>query len=82
LTQRRGGAKKTQRIALQTVFVFPLRTSAPLRRETPCRQTLALAWVGGLLSSVPVAALLPPLCALLLWWGVGRVEAAARPPLP
>jgi len=27
---------------------------------------------------VPVAALLPPLCALLLWWGVGRVEAAAR----
>jgi hypothetical protein len=41
---------------------------------------LALAWVGGRPGGGPAAALLPPLCALLLWWGVGRVEAAARPP--
>ncbi|MFN3982825.1 MAG: hypothetical protein ACK4SA_20790 [Caldilinea sp.] len=40
---------------------------------------LALAWVGRLPGSAVVTALLPPLCALLLWWGVGRVEAAARP---
>ncbi len=39
---------------------------------------LALAWVGGLPGSAVVTALLPPLCALLLWWGVGRVEAARR----
>jgi len=39
---------------------------------------LALAWVGGLPGGAQAAALLPPLCALLLWWGVGRVEAAAR----
>lgn len=35
---------------------------------------LALAWVGKLPGSAPAAALLPPLCALLLWWGVVRVE--------
>jgi hypothetical protein len=40
---------------------------------------VALAWVGGLPGSAPTAALLPPLCALLLWWGVGRVEAAVGP---
>ena len=41
---------------------------------------LALAWVGGLPGSAPAAALLPPLCALLLWWGVGRVERRATVP--
>jgi hypothetical protein len=39
---------------------------------------LASAWVGGLPGSALAAALLPLLGALLLWWGVGRVEAAAR----
>jgi len=39
---------------------------------------LALAWVGGLPGGALAAALLPPLCALLLWWGVVRVEATAR----
>jgi len=37
---------------------------------------LALAWVGGLPGGALAAALLPPLCALLPWWGVVRVEAA------
>jgi len=81
LTQRRGGAKNTQRIALQAVLVFPLRTSAPPRlcvERPPRRQTLALAWVGGLPGGAPAAALLPLVCALLLWWGVGRVEAERR----
>jgi len=40
---------------------------------------LALAWVGGLPGGALAAALLPPLCALLLWWGVVRVEAAVGP---
>ncbi|HHW87800.1 MAG TPA: hypothetical protein GX400_16540 [Chloroflexi bacterium] len=40
---------------------------------------LALAWVGGLPGGGLAAALLPPLCALLLWWGVGR--AAETPSL-
>ena len=39
---------------------------------------LALAWIGGLPGGAVAAALLPLLCALLLWWGVARVEAAAR----
>jgi len=33
--------------------------------------------VSGLPGSAPAAALLPLLCALLLWWGVGRVERRA-----
>lgn len=37
---------------------------------------LALAWATRLPGSALAAALLPPLCALLLWWGVVRVEAA------
>ena len=40
---------------------------------------LALAWIGGLPGGAVAAALLPLLCALLLWWGVARVEAAAPP---
>lgn len=40
--------------------------------------TLALAWVGGLPDSSLAAAPLPPLGALLLWWGVVRVEAERR----
>lgn len=40
---------------------------------------LALAWVDGLPGGAPAAALLPPLCALLLWWGVERGETAAHP---
>ena len=35
---------------------------------------LALAWLFKLPGSALAAALLPSLCALLLWWGVGRVE--------
>jgi UDP-N-acetylmuramyl pentapeptide phosphotransferase/UDP-N-acetylglucosamine-1-phosphate transferase len=35
---------------------------------------LALAWFFKLPGSALAAALLPALCALLLWWGVGRVE--------
>ena len=35
---------------------------------------LALAWLFKLPGSALAASLLPPLCALLLWWGVVRVE--------
>ncbi|MFM7172996.1 MAG: hypothetical protein ACKO4U_08175 [Caldilinea sp.] len=39
---------------------------------------LALAWVGGLPGGALAAALLLRLCTLLLWWGVGCIEAARR----
>ena len=50
------------------------------RHRTVTLLYLALAWVGGLPGGVLAAALLPPLCALLLWWGVGRVEHRATVP--
>jgi uncharacterized membrane protein len=37
---------------------------------------VALAWMNGLPGGALAAALLPPLCALLLEWGVVRIEAA------
>jgi len=45
------------------------------RHRTVTLLYLGLALPGGALA----AALLPPLCALLLWWGVGRVEATVGP---
>jgi len=43
---------------------------------------LGLAWVTGLPGGVLAAALLPLLCALLLWWGVGRLDSRTIPTLP
>lgn len=39
---------------------------------------VALAWMNGLPGGALAAALLPPLCALLLEWGVVRIEARVR----
>jgi len=64
--------------AFEQEFAADLAPCASLAPLPAVGHPLALAWVGGLPGGALAAALLPPLGALLLWWGVGRVEAAAR----